>query len=114
MANKPKSYSTYKPCPYEEKIRQREYNLTRYDKMPHHKIYNTQAWKDKRNEVVKEECEQCGSQKNLRVHHIIPIDVNPDLALDNDNLRTLCERCHKVVHSERQREQRERDKENEM
>jgi 5-methylcytosine-specific restriction endonuclease McrA len=39
---------------------------------------------------------------NLQVHHIIPISVDDSLKLDNDNLITLCPRCHHEVegHSE--------------
>ncbi len=43
-------------------------------------------------------CEQC--QKNglivaaAEVHHIIEISEDPDLALDINNLESLCKRCH--------------------
>jgi 5-methylcytosine-specific restriction endonuclease McrA len=31
---------------------------------------------------------------NLTVHHIKPVRLAPDLALDPDNLVTLCRSCH--------------------
>ena len=34
------------------------------------------------------------------VHHVQPLDVRPDLALDLDNLRSLCEVCHNRAHPE--------------
>lgn len=40
----------------------------------------------------------CGSTQNLDVHHIIPKAQQPDLALNLDNLVTLCEKCHIAAH----------------
>jgi 5-methylcytosine-specific restriction endonuclease McrA len=31
------------------------------------------------------------------VHHVIPLEERPDLALDQDNLRSLCVRCHGAI-----------------
>lgn len=45
-------------------------------------------------------CAVCGGQDILRVHHIIPFHIAPDLELEPSNLITLCERkkygvsCH--------------------
>ena len=36
--------------------------------------------------------------KGQNVHHIQPIDLRPDLALNIDNLITLCIDCHNKVH----------------
>jgi 5-methylcytosine-specific restriction endonuclease McrA len=42
-------------------------------------------------------CQQCGSQKNLQVHHI---QFRSRLGNDQgDNLITLCAVCHKRLHS---------------
>lgn len=35
--------------------------------------------------------------ENLQVHHIIPIAEDPALALEEDNLITLCEGCHELA-----------------
>jgi 5-methylcytosine-specific restriction endonuclease McrA len=35
------------------------------------------------------------------VHHVLPLDVRPDLALDLDNLRSLCVVCHNQSHPEK-------------
>ena len=35
------------------------------------------------------------------VHHIIPRDERPDLALEIDNLRSLCDACHNKRHPEK-------------
>ncbi len=46
--------------------------------------------------VVKKKCEHCGSTQNLQVHHILPVaDGGTD---DPENLRVLCETCHKETH----------------
>lgn len=40
-------------------------------------------------------CAACGRSKDLEVHHIVPVHINPDLELDLDNLITLCANsCH--------------------
>ena len=63
---------------------------------------NTQRWKDK-TEAIKERdfylCRLCLHNKiitktGLSVHHIEPIETHYDLRLDDDNLITLCARCH--------------------
>lgn len=35
------------------------------------------------------------------VHHVIPIEERPDLALDINNLRCLCAACHNERHPEK-------------
>lgn len=41
------------------------------------------------------QCAVCGRKKDLEVHHIIPVHVDPSLELDKDNLITLCANsCH--------------------
>jgi 5-methylcytosine-specific restriction endonuclease McrA len=35
------------------------------------------------------------------VHHIEHLDKRPDLALDNDNLESLCADCHNREHPEK-------------
>lgn len=37
------------------------------------------------------------SSSYLEVHHIVPLSENADLGLDDDNLITLCEKCHKLA-----------------
>ncbi len=39
----------------------------------------------------------------VMVHHEIPRDVRPDLELDIDNLRSLCDPCHNKRHPEKGR-----------
>ena len=35
------------------------------------------------------------------VHHKAPLRERPDLALDLNNLMSLCDRCHDVMHPEK-------------
>ena len=39
-------------------------------------------------------CTRCGNDKNLEVHHILPIRLFPEKAFDLDNGVTLCKKCH--------------------
>lgn len=54
-------------------------------------------WKKVRQEHIKTNgyCAACGSQKDLEVHHIVPVHLDPSLELKPDNLITLCSKsCH--------------------
>lgn len=47
-------------------------------------------------------CTMCGdSESQLNAHHIKPWAKYPDFRFDVDNGITLCEKCHKKVHSRR-------------
>ena len=54
-------------------------------------------WQAKRDEIIKRDggrCQMCKSESNLRVHH-----KSYDDLLDDDNLITLCNKCHEHVHA---------------
>jgi 5-methylcytosine-specific restriction enzyme A len=54
-------------------------------------------WQSVRKEHLKKEpkCRACGKEKNLEVHHIVPVHMDPSRELDPSNLVTLCsEQCH--------------------
>lgn len=56
-------------------------------------------WQKIRKEHLKNNstCYACGRNKNLDVHHIEPVHINPDRELDPTNLVTLCsDPCHLV------------------
>lgn len=81
-------------------------------------FYNSQAWRKKRKDIKKRdnnECQWCkkegrvtidtgtlnrnGRKKNaLIVHHIKERLEHPELALDDDNLVTVCFKCHEQHH----------------
>ena len=50
-------------------------------------------WRKVRKQVLKDNqmCAICGSKKTLRVHHLIPFHLAPDLELQKNNLVVLCE-----------------------
>lgn len=79
-----------------------------------HAFYVSKEWRDKRLEILKRdhyECQRCKGQfvvknKPIRrikitkakyVHHIQPMKEHFDLALEDDNLVSLCFYCHEVV-----------------
>lgn len=83
------------------------------------KFYNSNKWNKKRESIKQRdnyECQECKRQgkvsidvyepnKNGRkkiklvVHHIKELEDNPELALDDDNLETLCVDCHNKIHN---------------
>lgn len=45
-------------------------------------------------------CADCGCHHpRLHCHHIIPVEVRPDLGCEASNIRVLCPRCHKRTHA---------------
>ncbi|AFH22643.1 hypothetical protein OSG_eHP31_00155 [environmental Halophage eHP-31] len=61
-------------------------------------VYSTTAWLEARQKALDrdEVCQDCGTSKELHVHHITPVREfdEPLESHDLDNLVVLCERCH--------------------
>lgn len=63
------------------------------------------SWKRKRSEILKRDryvCRLCLHRgrlttHNLEVHHIVPVELNQDLKLVDDNLISVCADCHREV-----------------
>ncbi|MFG3613104.1 HNH endonuclease [Rummeliibacillus stabekisii] len=73
-------------------------------------FYKSTAWRHKREEILKRdnyECLWCRKEGKvttkdiaiLEIDHINELDDYPELALENDNLRTLCKYHHNVRHN---------------
>lgn len=81
------------------------------------KFYNSTNWNELRQQALERdnyECQECkrqglvhvdsikveGERKSveLNVHHIKEIEDHPELALELDNLETLCIYHHNVIH----------------
>ena len=87
-------------CP--KKIRYRN----KYESKPRvslaDRFRNSRIWREKRSEIQRRDCYMCRycfwekkiHTSDLSVHHIIPIEKNYDLRLDNGNLITLCRLHH--------------------
>lgn len=69
-------------------------------------FYRTQAWRDLKAYCYQRDqgkCQRCGKfvfGKRAHHHHIVPIRVNPSLRLDENNIMTLCSKCHPIVEDE--------------
>ena len=77
-------------------------------------FYNTGAWKRLRQVALSRDggmCQKCMERfragygvkprRAVMVHHIVPVKERPDLALNLDNLRSLCWECHAEEHPEK-------------
>lgn len=72
------------------------------------KFYKSGIWEDKREEILKRdnyECQRCkdksGFAKAEIVHHIKHLRDYPELALVDDNLKSVCSTCHNQLHPEK-------------
>lgn len=70
------------------------------------RFYKSRLWRNKRNEIIKRdhyECQACKEKGKMSkadvVHHKRHLKEHPYLALDNDNLISLCHYCHFKEHS---------------
>lgn len=72
------------------------------------KLRNTGAWHNKSKEIRERSNYLCAvcmdmdnyyNYKNIEVHHIRPIEKNPELLLDDKNLIALCPHHHKLADS---------------
>ena len=94
-----------------DKARSKKYNSDRYQRDKaidsYRLFYTTQAWKDKRSEILRRDNHGCQMCKALcryevatDVHHILNLLDHYDKRLDNDNLISLCHDCHyNIVHA---------------
>lgn len=67
-------------------------------------FYHSKAWRKLRKLALQRDhflCQHCLREGKTRrateVHHIVEVEVNPDLALCLDNLTSLCWNCHELT-----------------
>lgn len=102
----PRRVPTYKPR-IPGFSRHSEYDTARRD--PEAKgFYNSSAWVKLRLMKLRRDplCELCKSQGKLIaatvVHHKAELRADPELALELDNLQSLCASCHSQLHASRE------------
>jgi 5-methylcytosine-specific restriction endonuclease McrA len=71
-------------------------------------FYKSKAWEKKRAAILRrdkylcQECKKYGrTTQAVTVHHIQHLEDRPDLALENTNLVSLCQKCHNKAHPEK-------------
>lgn len=87
-------------------------------------FYHTAAWRRLRAVALSRDdgmCQECmrrfrlgygiAPRRATMVHHIVPIEERPDLALRLENLRSLCSECHNREHPEKGGPWRRREEE---
>jgi 5-methylcytosine-specific restriction protein A len=81
------------------------------------RFYVTKAWKLKRLERLARDnylCQRCKKRNLLTpatmVHHIKPLEDYPELALEIDNLISLCNNCHEQITNRRTKSKRDKIK----
>ena len=73
-----------------------------------HYFYTSRTWRKKRLEILdrdNNECQKCKKRgevsKATCVHHKKHLKDRPDLALEDNNLESLCDTCHNEEHPEK-------------
>ena len=76
-------------------------------------FYKSTAWKQKRKYILRRDgymCQNCKKYGRMveadTVHHIKHYDEYPELGLDNNNLISLCSKCHNKEHPEKAKNRR--------
>ena len=97
-----KSHEYNETCPKRAEYRNKYKREYKRDSLAD-KFRNTRIWREKRAEIQRRDlyiCRYCFfterkiTTSDLSVHHIIPIEKNYNLRLDNGNLITLCRLHH--------------------
>lgn len=75
-------------------------------------VYRTWRWQVKRKQILTRDryaCQECRRAGRYRrattVHHVRHLKDEPELALTDSNLISLCAECHEKMHPERHRSQ---------
>lgn len=70
--------------------------------------YNGKKWKHKRECILRRDgylCQKCRKYGRIveaqTVHHIKHVDKYPELAYEDNNLVSLCNKCHNKEHPEK-------------
>ena len=74
----------------------------RFGQCTYRQLLSRDAWKLMRKSVLQRDnsrCTLCGSTHNLHVHHKYYINKNRPWEYDKKALVTLCQDCHRNVHS---------------
>ena len=74
------------------------------DKKQHAKELASPKWKKKREEVFErygKQCVECGSTKNIQVHHLIYRKGHHLWEYNVNELIPLCKKCHQKIHDDK-------------
>lgn len=73
-------------------------NLSSYECYDERRSSKYRAWKSSVLERDGYQCQRCGSERDLCVHHIKPFADYPELRYSVGNGITLCKECHRMEH----------------
>lgn len=74
------------------------------EKKQHAKELSSPKWKEKREEVFErygKQCVECGSTKNIQVHHLIYRKGHHLWEYNVNELIPLCKKCHQKIHDDK-------------
>lgn len=71
-------------------------NIPRIEKYGNNKYYGGNYYDVLRRDNYR--CVNCGSERNINVHHIIGLRMNESESVDISSMVTLCRSCHSKEH----------------
>ena len=90
---------------YNDKAKKEYYKKYNNEKRENQDFYNSKSWSLTRRQINNRDrglCRLCYSEGKIIysdcIHHIEEVKENVDLRCDDNNLISLCNRCHREVH----------------
>ena len=90
---------------YNDKAKKEYYKKYNSEKRENQDFYNSKSWNLTRQQINNRDrglCRLCYSEGKIIysdcIHHIEEVKENVDLRCDDNNLISLCNRCHREVH----------------
>ena len=79
------------------------------DKRNNLEFYRSRAWKHLRQIKIHNDpvCERCNVKFAKHIHHRVELSDAPHLALDLENLESLCISCHTTLHNDQRKQKNE-------
>ncbi len=104
-------------CPYCGRIHEKKYDCGKRPRQQKIRskatlFRNSRKWREKREQIRERDknlCQICirnlygtklqFNHEKLSVHHAVPLEIDYDLRLDDDNLLTMCDMHHELAES---------------
>lgn len=95
-------------CFFIKKVQKKDKNRRKMTREETEAFYNSPRWRRKQKAILRRDHYQCQLCKRFGriseatiVHHKLELAEYPELAMDDDNLVSVCRKCHNKLHDEK-------------